>query len=295
VVDFPAEPRGHTAGDTPPVFSNEAVLAVQLFLIDRCEKLRNRFVILDPPYPSVKEDKLGSSAILEWRKHFESSYGAMYYPWLKVVDPLRISGSLTREIPPSGHVAGLFARGDLATGVHKAPANAELTWVEDLTVQAGEAEHGLLNTAGINALRSYSGRGIRVFGARTVSSDPDWRYVNVRRLLMMIEKAIDCAFQWVVFEPNDHSTRTKVTLSLRSFLGSLWRKGALVGPTEDDAYFVRCDEMNNPPSERGNGRLLAEVGVAASQPFEFVVLRIGRVENVLEVEENGVVSSSGLN
>lgn len=292
-ADLPATPRARSLGDAPPIFSDGEVFAVQSYLIHQCEKLRDRFAILDAPYSAAKNDKLGSAAIRQWRARFDSTYAALYYPWLKIVDPLRNAGSLTREIPPSGHVAGVFARGDLAIGVHKAPANTELAWAEDLTAHVNEAEHGLMNPMGINALRHFPGRGIRVYGARTVSSDSDWRFINVRRLLMMIEEAIDRALQWVVFEPNDHITRTKVTLVLRNFLGSLWRRGALMGPTQDDAFFVKCTDANNPPSERANGRLLAEVGVAASQPFEFIVLRVGRIDNALEIAEAGTLAMNG--
>lgn len=280
-------------GDTPPTFLDEEVFAVQRHLVEQCEKLRDRFAVLDPPYSAAKNDKLGTAAIRRWRNRFDSTYAALYYPWLKVIDPLRNAQSPVREVPPSGHVAGAMARGDLAVGVHKAPANGELIWAEALTAEVNAAEHGLLNSSGVNALRVFPGRGIRVFGARTVSSDPDWRFINVRRLLIMIEEAIDEALQWVVFEPNDHVTRTKVTLALRSFLSSLWRQGALMGATQEDAFFVKCNEVNNPPAERGNGRLLAEVGVAASQPFEFVVLRVGRVDNALEIAEAGIVGGQG--
>jgi phage tail sheath protein FI len=281
------------AGDAPPTFSDEEVFAVQTYLIDQCEELRDRFAVLDAPYSAAKNDKLGTAAIRQWRSRFDSTFAALYYPWLKVLDPFRNPQSLTREIPPSGHVAGVFARGDVETGVHKAPANVGLSWAEDLTAHVGDAEQGVLNPLGINALRSFPGRGIRIHGARTMSSDPAWRFVNVRRLLMMIEESIDEALQWVVFEPNDHITRTKVALTLRSFLLSLWQRGALMGPTESDAFFVKCNDVNNPAAERDNGRLLAEVGVAASQPFEFVVLRLGRENNALEIAEAGIVAVRG--
>jgi uncharacterized protein len=273
------------AGDVAPAFTDEDVFAVQMHLVESCENLRDRFAILDAPYSAVRDQRLGSSAIRRWRNRFDSSYASLYYPWLRVLDPLRDGQSLVREIPPSGHVAGIMARGDLEIGVHKAPANVELTWAEELTAATSEIEHGLLNSSGINVLRTLAGRGNRIFGARTMSSDADWRFINVRRLLMMIEEAIDEGLQWVVFEPNDHITRTKVTLWLRSLLTPLWQRGALIGRTADEALYVKCTDDNNPPSERGNGRLLAEVGVAASQPFEFVVLRVGRVNNTLEIAE----------
>jgi uncharacterized protein len=136
-------------------------------------------------------------------------------------------------------------------------------------------------------IRALPGRGLRILGARTVSSDPDWRFVNVRRLLIMLEKAIDRSVQWAVFEPNDRITRAKLTLSLTSFLLALWQRGALMGDSPDAAFRVRCDEENNPPAARDNGQLLAEVKVAPSQPFEFVVLRVGRVNNEFRTTEVG--------
>ena len=178
-------------------------------------------------------------------------------------------------------------------GVHKAPANAPLPWVQDVTVSVGEAEQGILNPLGINVIKPLPGRGIRIFGARTVSSDQDWRYVNVRRLLMMIEEAIEEAIQWAVFEPNDVFTRAKVMLSLRSFLLTLWQGGALMGANPGEAFYVRCDDSNNPASERANGRMLAEIGVAPSKPFEFVVLRVGRINNAFEIFEQGLITAQG--
>jgi hypothetical protein len=170
-------------------------------------------------------------------------------------------------------------------GVHKAAANAPLSWAQDVTAATGETGHGILNTLGINVVKAFPGRGIRIFGARTVSSDPDWRFVNVRRLLIMIEKAVELSMQWAVFEPNDFMTRAKITLALTSYLTTLWEQGALKGKTAEEAFFVKCNEENNPPRERGNGRLLAEVGVAPSVPFEFVVVRVGRTDNELNITE----------
>jgi len=220
-----------------------------------------------------------------WRSRFDSTYAALLYPWIRVVDPLRSAGSLTRDIPPSGHAAGQYANTDLTTGVHTAPANGVLAWAQDVTVPVGDALQGVLNPLGIDVVRPLRGRGIRLMGARTVSSDPDWRYVNVRRLLMMIEKAIHLSTQWAVFEPNDAMTRAKLRLSLTSFLLSLWQRGALMGDTAQAAFFVTCDETNNPPAQRDNGQLLAEVGVAPSKPFEFIVLRVGRTGNEFEITD----------
>jgi len=281
----PAKPPPRAIGDLPPRFSEAEIYLVQAALVQHCEEHRDRFALLDAPFAAARDDALGVSAALDWRSRFDSKYAAFYYPWVRVVDPLRTPTSLTRDIPPSGHAAGQFAATDLAIGVHKAPANAPLIWIQDVTVPVDDATHGLLNPYGINAIRTLPGRGIRIFGARTVSSDPAWRYVNVRRLLMMIEKAVDLATQWAVFEPNDLFTRAKLQLTLTSFLVALWQRGALVGSTVQEAFFVRCDDSNNPADGRERGQLLAEVGVAPSLPFEFIVLRVERTANAFEIAE----------
>jgi uncharacterized protein len=138
---------------------------------------------------------------------------------------------------------------------------------------------------GVNVLTAEPGRGLRVVGARTLSSDPDWRFVNVRRVVMMVMKAIDVATQWAVFEPNDDTTRMRITQSISELLDALWRRGAFVGAVPAAAFQVVCDETNNPPEQRANGQLLAEVRIAPSSPFEFVVLRVGRKENAFDIEE----------
>ena len=287
----PAIPRPPSIGDLPPIFSEAEIYQVQSALIGQCEKLRDRIAVLDPPFAAARDDKLGVGAARAWRSRFDSKYAAFYYPWIRVVDPLRSAASITRDIPPSGHVAGQYAQTDFQFGVHKAPANAPLVWTQDVTVNINDAVHGVLNQLGINAIRPLSGRGIRIFGARTVSSDPDWRFVNVRRLLMMIEKAVDVATRWAVFEPNDMLTRAKLHLVLTSFLLSLWQRGALMGGSASEAFFVKCDEENNPPSERDQGRLLAVVGVAPARPFEFIILRVGRAHNQFEITEASAVAS----
>ncbi len=289
----PAVPRPLSLGDLPPVFPDEAIYQVQSALIQHCEKLRDRIALLDPPFSAARDDKLGVGAVRAWRSRFDSKYAAFYYPWLRVVDPLRSPRSPVREIPPSGHVAGQYAQNDFQSGVHKAPANAPLIWAEDVTVSVDDAVHGILNPAGINAIRPLPGRGLRVFGARTMSSDIEWQYVNVRRLMMMIEKAIEAAIQWAVFEPNSVLTRAKLNLTLTNFLLSLWQRGALMGASAADAFFVRCDDDTNPPEEREQGRLVATIGVAPSRPFEFIILRVGRAHNQFEISEASA-GASGL-
>jgi phage tail sheath protein FI len=282
-----APPPVPAEGDLPPIFSEAEIYRVQSALIQQCEKLKDRFGLIDPPFNVARNDKLGVGAALAWRSRFDSKYAAFYYPWVRAADPLAPTGSLTRDLPPSGHVAGQYAKTDLQVGVHKAPANAALVWVQDVTVEVSSTIQGVLNPAGINAIRPMAARGIRIYGARTVSSDADWIFVNVRRLLMLIEKSIDVAAQWAVFEPNDSTTRAKLQLVLTSFLLALWQRGALMGATPAGAFYVKCDADNNPPRERDLGRLLAEVGVAPSRPFEFVVLRVGRAQNQFEIVEAG--------
>jgi uncharacterized protein len=281
----PAVPSTPAVGELPPVFSEDDIYRVQAALVQHCEDHGDRIALLDPPVAASLDNELGVGAVRAWRSRFDSKYAAFYYPWVRVVDPLRSSSAITLDIPPCGHVAGQYARTDFEVGVHKAPANSPLVWTQDVTVFVNNAVHGVLNPLGINVIRPLPGRGIRIFGARTVSSDPDWRYVNVRRLMMMIEKAVYLSTQWAVFEPNNVYTRAKLRLSLTSFLIALWQQGALVGETIQQAFFVKCDEENNPASERANGRLLAEVSVAPSNPFEFIIVRVGRKDNEFEISE----------
>jgi uncharacterized protein len=271
--------------ELPPVFTDQEIFRVNAALVAHCEEQGDRFALLDSPFSAARDDALGVGAVIAWRSRFESKYGALYYPWLRVLDPLRLNGKVVRDLPPSGHVAGLIARTDLLTGVHKAPANVALEWVEDTTVFVSDSSQAGLNPRGINAVRVFPGRGILLYGARTVSSDPDWRYINVRRLIMMIEEALDLATQWVVFEPNGVFTRSKVLLAITTFLETLWRRGALAGRQSEEAFFVKCDEENNPPDQRDQGRLRVDIGVAPSVPYEFVLLRVGRTAEELEITE----------
>jgi phage tail sheath protein FI len=272
VAPTPAAPA-----EQPPLFSASDVAAVQAALVQHCEQQRDRVALLDPPFAA----DLG--AVQSWRARFDSKFAALYYPWVLVYDPL--SKSLVRAIPPSGHVAGVCARVDLSAGVHEAPANQELAWAVGVALELDAELHGVLNPLGINCIRPIPGRGIRILGARTVSSDADWRFLNVRRLMNMIEEAVEESVQWATFESNDLATRDLLALSIRSFLERLWQRGALVGERPDDAFFIKCDDETNPPAEVGAGRMLAEVGVAPVRPAEFVVFRIGRTQDELEVIE----------
>ncbi len=275
------------AFELPPVFTDAEIYRAQAAMVVQCELLRNRVAVLETPFTAAADSLNGPAVAQAWRSQFDSKYAALYYPWLRVVDPLRQEAGAVRDIPPSGHICGQYARTDFESGVHKAPANDRLDWVQDVTASTADELHGVFNSSGLNVLRTIPGRGIRILGARTVSSDTNWRFVNVRRLLLMIERAVELSLQWAAFEPNDQLTRAKIRLALSSYLIALWQTGALVGATMSEAFYVKCDEENNPPRERDNGRLLCEVGVAPSQPLEFVVLRVGRSGNEFELREIG--------
>jgi len=285
-----------SAGDLPPRFDDDAIYQVQQAMIDQCERRRDRVALLDPPRGAARADGLGLAAPRAWRARFDSKFAALAHPWLRVRDPLARAGAVVRELPPSGHVAGICAGTELRVGVHKAPANVAIVGAEDATVALDDVARGVLNPLGINAIASSPGGGLRLMGARTLSSDPDFVFLNVRRLLIMLEKAIGVAIQWAAFEPNDLLTRTKLHLVLTTFLLALWQRGALAGASPAQAFFVKCDEQNNPASARERGELHIDVGVAPSKPFEFVVLRVGRSDNEFETTEvaAGVSGRGGL-
>jgi len=250
--------------------------SVQTALINHCEAQANRMAVLDaPPGMSVQQIK-------EWRTDvamYDSQFAAFYYPWIKVMNPAPTNGDDEILIPPSGHMAGLWARVDETRGVWKAPANEVVRGALDVEMPITKAEQGLLNPIGINCIRPFGTRGIRVWGARTLSSDSDWRYINVRRLFNMVEQAIMDGTQWVVFEPNDQKLWEGVKRTVASFLRGLWRDGALFGSTPDQAFFVKCDAENNPPDSIDEGKLIVEVGIAPVKPAEFVIFRISQLKD----------------
>jgi phage tail sheath protein FI len=287
----PAAPRQASTGDLPPRFTDDQIFQVQLALVDHCTSLADRFAILDPPFDTARDARLGIGPLRAWRRRFDTGFAALYGPWLVTPDPLELDPSGLRSIPPSGHVAGFVAETDSTVGVHKAPANGALRWVQSITLPIDDGLHGILNPDHVNAIRAFTGRGLRIFGARTLSSDPDWRFVNVRRLLLMIEKAIRIGSQWATFEPNNPLTRAKLHLALTSLLLEVWRRGALAGRTAAEAFYVKCGEVENPAGSRERGLLIAEVGVAPARPFEFIVVRVGVSDNALEVAETGAVEA----
>lgn len=248
-----------------------------LDVLNYCKNRKDCFFVADVPKgmePShVKDFKAGGGAYSG--NPFNSSYGALYYPWVYITDPLTGAKKL---VPPSGVVAGSYANTDAVRGVHKAPAgiaDGYLDSVVGVERIVTKGEHDLLNPAGINVIRSLPD-GICIWGARTLSADSEWTYVNVRRLLMYIEESIDQGTQWVVFEPNDSDLWSSVKRNLTAFLTRVWRDGALFGATPDEAFFVKVDEENNPQEVRDAGQLVIEVGVAPVKPAEFVIIRISQ-------------------
>jgi hypothetical protein len=273
-------PRPEIQPEFAHPFSDLEIRALQHALIGHCEKLKDRVTLLDPRLADSSPQ-----AVAEWRKEYDSTYAALYFPWLRVPDPLRLDG-LLRTVPPCGYMAGVYARAENRSGVHKPPANELLQGVQDLVVPVEDLIHGYLNDNRVNVIRAYPGRGLRVAGARTLSSDSLWRYVNVRRLLIMIERAIEAETQWLVFEPNNPELWRDVDRVVRGFLNRLWQRGMLEGATAEQAYSVVCDQTSNPANETEAGRLITIMGVQPPWPAEFVVVRIGKTEAGLQIEEN---------
>ena len=255
------------------VLDMDGLKAIQLAMIAHCERLGDRVAILDTP------PDLNAQQAQEWRMTtagYDSKYAALYYPWVNVADPTPGATSTTITIPPSGHMAGIWARNDGERGVHKAPANEVIRGVISLPINLTSSEQSVLNPNGVNCLRIFAGRGIRVWGARTLSSDASWRYINVRRLFNYVEKSIERGTQWAVFEPNDMMLWGKMRRDINSFLKNVWREGALFGATPEQAFFVKCDEENNPQETRDVGQLIIDIGIAPVKPAEFVIFRIGQ-------------------
>lgn len=260
------------------LIDEEGVRAVQIAMIAHCELMSDRVAILDPP------PGLNAQQIKQWRAdaNYDSKYAALYYPWIKVMDPVAGKAAF---MPPSGHMAGIWARNDATRGVHKAPANEVVRGAISLELNITKGEHDQLNPDGINCIRSFPGQGIRVWGARTLSSDPEWRYLNVRRLFNYVEKSILSGTNWVVFEPNDPKLWDSVKRTVTMFLRRVWRDGALFGRTPGEAFFVKCDEENNPPENRDAGILTVEIGIAPVKPAEFVVFRISQYSDGAGLDE----------
>ncbi|MFW6183011.1 MAG: phage tail sheath family protein [Chloroflexota bacterium] len=249
----------------------DKIKMVQTAMIADCERLKYRFAILDTP------PGLNAQQAKEWREYvnFDTSYAALYYPWIEVAD-LSDSPQQKKLMPPSGHVVGIYNRVDSEVGFHKAPANEVVSGALSLELNLTKGEQGVLNPIGVNCIRSFPGRGIRVWGARTLSSDGSWRYINVRRLFIVVGASLESGMQWVVFEPNDRMLWAKVRRDATSFLSTIWLSGALFGATREEAFYVKCDEELNPPEIRDLGQLIIEIGMAPVKPAEFVIFRLSQ-------------------
>jgi phage tail sheath protein FI len=285
-------------------------------VLSHCENLKDRVAILDAPgeVPNIdrlKEFGAPAAAAAAPRprrgaadadaagggdaappaggmrpRNSDGGYGAFYFPWIVVSDPLAPKTFV--RVPPCGHLAGVYARTDATRGVHKAPANETLRGALDVTYRITSNEQGELNTKGVNCIRLFPEQGIRVWGARTLAdSASEWRYLNVRRLFNMIEEAIARGTRWVVFEPNDMSLWQSIRRDVGAFLTLLWRQGALMGATPEEAFFVKCDAETNPPDVIDAGMVVAVIGVAPVKPAEFVIFRIGQGTGGTEIEAEG--------
>lgn len=241
---------------------------VQLMLVAHCENTASRFAVLDIPRNAKKIDD-----VIAHRDIFDSNYAALYHPWLTVFDPL---DKRNIAIPPSGSMLGIYARSDNTRGVHKAPANEVVRACVGLDCQFNKGEQDILNPKGVNLIRSFPGMGIRVWGARTVTSNPSWKYVNVRRLFIFIEESIKANTNWAVFEPNDEVLWVRVKRTIEVFLTGMWRDGSLAGTSPDEAFFVNIGHETMSQDDIDNGRLICVIGVAPVKPAEFVIFRISQ-------------------
>ncbi len=244
---------------------------VQLMLVAHCENLASRFAVLDIPRDSKKV-----ADVMAHRDIFDSNYAALYHPWLEVFDPL---DKKNIAIPPSGSILGIYARSDNTRGVHKAPANEVVRACVGLDCQYNKGEQDILNPKGVNLIRGFAGQGIRVWGARTATSNPSWKYINVRRLFIFVEESIKANTNWVVFEPNDELLWVRVKRTIDVFLTGLWRLGSLAGAAPSEAFFVDVGRTTMSQDDIDNGRLVCVIGIAPVKPAEFVIFRITQKTN----------------
>jgi phage tail sheath protein FI len=243
------------------------ILTISQHLINHCERMRYRVAVLDSP------NNQSLSGVREYRALIDTTRAAMYYPWVRILDPV---SDQELDVPPSGFMAGIYARSDVEIGVHKAPANEVVRGAIGLEILINKGQQDVLNPLGINCIRFFEGRGIRVWGARTVSSDPEWKYLNIRRYFVYLEASIDRATQWAVFEPNGDRLWANVRRAVESFLETEWRDGRLAGAKVEEAFFVRCDRSTMTQNDLDNGRMICLIGVSPLYPAEFVIFRIGQ-------------------
>jgi phage tail sheath protein FI len=261
IVAAPGSTYGFNNG-----YAQDAAAVIQA-LVGHCERMRYRIAVLD------SGDDLRISQVQEQRAVLDSKHAALYYPWVVILDPIT-----QRELalPPSGFVAGIFARNDVQRAVYKAPANEVVTGALRFERSLNKAQQEVLNPQGINCFRFFEGRGNRLWGARTISSDPEWKYVNLRRYFAYLERSIDVGTQWAVFEPNGYLLWANVRRTISDFLLNEFQMGALLGDKPEQAYFVKCDRSTMTQNDLDNGRLVCLIGVAPLRPAEFVIFRIGQ-------------------
>ncbi len=292
------DPCVKTAGAPPNPVADDptAILApltpqqtvqLQLAMIDQCQRLRYRVAILDTP------DKLQIGQAQNWPSSQglvfspPSRFAAIYYPWMMAPDALELAGP-TRSVPPSGYVAGAYAFNDLTYGVQRPPGNIELQFVVDVQRDISDLQQAGLNLNDVNAIRAFPGRGIRVWGARSLAGqgDEDWRFIHVRRLMSAIEATVERSTGWTVFQNNDDALRKSLTHSLNVLLRGIWAKGGLKGNQPQEAYYVKCDATNNPQTVVDLGQLICEIGIAIAAPMEFLVFEIRQDAAGAQILEN---------
>jgi hypothetical protein len=264
IVAAPGYSYGYTTADSG---RQSAIRGIQQHLISHAERMRYRIAVLDAP------DAASLGEVREYRGQIDTKYGALYYPWITVLNP--VDGQ-ELNIPPSGNVAGIYARNDVERGVQKAPANEVVRLAVGFEQLLSTAQQEVLNPEGVNCFRFFEGRGYRLWGARTATSDGEWKYVNLRRYFNYLERSIDKGTQVFVFESNGHRLWENVRRTVYDFLLNEWKSGRLMGLKADEAFFVRCDRTTMTQNDIDNGRLICLVGVAPLRPAEFVIFRIGQ-------------------
>jgi uncharacterized protein len=246
----------------------DAMFAVQQAMIDQCERLVNRFAILDCP---VLDNPVH---LMKWGDRFDTKYAAMYYPRIEMINPEDMRGLSSIYIPPSGHIAGSYVDCDTREGIYRAPANKLISGIVGLERIIEKEEYELLYPRGINCMRYVPGKGVKAWGARTLSSDPDWRFINVRRTFSAIRDSLKRGAGWAVFEPNNPGLRKRIIRHVSAFLLDLWRKGYMLGNTPEEGFFVQCDDELNPPENIDKGIIKIEVGLAIARPAEFLIVKL---------------------
>lgn len=266
-ISIVAAPGYSFVGNNNSPIRQASIKQVSELLIGHCEKMRYRIAVLD------SSDQMDITTIRSYRAQLDSTHAALYYPWVVIVDPVLDQETI---LPPSGFVTGLYADNDIKYGVHKAPANQVVQLATRFEVMLNKAQQDVLNPEGINCFRFFEGRGYRLWGARLISSDPEWKYVNLRRYFAYLEHSIDNGTQWVVFENNSEGLWANVRQTVEDFLFNEWKSARLMGTKPEEAYFVRCDRSTMTQNDIDNGRLICLIGVSPVRPAEFVIFRIGQ-------------------